>query len=411
MSTVKPGAPAAKDADVLRCLGVIPVVNARNWTSTLGGAPLDPRIVEAVVRVAEQSVEMPVLMERACAYVAELCGAEDAFLVPGAGAGITLAVAACMARDDVHAWRSLPRTQGLPNEVLMHHSHYQAYWAQWSAAGARIVQFGHGGGIGGALEDAEALLGPQTCCIGCTVSYNGSPRDLIDHRALAALADRHDIPVIFDTAAMLPPAANLRAFLQAGADLAIFSGGKALRALGSTGMLLARGRGVPLVRRLRRFAYPNDGWGRGFKLSKEQIVALVRGLEIFIEEDDERYARQLERAEAMRRGLANVLGLSLTVLPNDAHLHEHPYAPRVPRVLLQWSADRMGAGAAELDAYLRACTPAILLKERHYASYCSSDAWRVIDTHCLPEQHDAYVVASIAAFFSALRPRVAEAGS
>src|SRR5690606_36492136 len=97
---------------------------------------------------------------------------------------------------------------------------------------------------------------------------------------LAAAAQRHEQPLIVDAAAMLPPVANLGRFLQTGADVAIFSGGKALRSLGSTGVMLARGRGVPIVRRLRRFAYPHEGWGRGLKVSKEQIVAMVRALEI-----------------------------------------------------------------------------------------------------------------------------------
>src|SRR5439155_17041284 len=47
----------------------------------------------------------------------------------------------------------------------------------------------------------------------------------------------HDMPLIVDAAAQLPPASNLRRFVDAGADLFAFSGGKGLRGPQSTGIL------------------------------------------------------------------------------------------------------------------------------------------------------------------------------
>ena len=51
------------------------------------------------------------------------------------------------------------------------------------------------------------------------------------------------VPVIVDAAAQIPPVSNLRRFtLDEGADLAVFSGGKALRGPQSTGLVLGRAR-------------------------------------------------------------------------------------------------------------------------------------------------------------------------
>ena len=48
------------------------------------------------------------------------------------------------------------------------------------------------------------------------------------------------MPLIVDAAAQFPPASNLRRFVDAGADLVAFSGGKGLRGPQSTGILAVR---------------------------------------------------------------------------------------------------------------------------------------------------------------------------
>jgi len=51
------------------------------------------------------------------------------------------------------------------------------------------------------------------------------------------VARKHDLPVIVDAAAQLPPKANLTRFLSEGATLVAYSGGKAIRGPQGTGIL------------------------------------------------------------------------------------------------------------------------------------------------------------------------------
>src|SRR6202041_3100080 len=51
-----------------------------------------------------------------------------------------------------------------------------------------------------------------------------------------------NIPVLVDAAAEVPPASNLRAFIEAGADLVVFSGGKGIGGPSASGILCGRRR-------------------------------------------------------------------------------------------------------------------------------------------------------------------------
>src|SRR5258708_6410061 len=62
---------------------------------------------------------------------------------------------------------------------------------------------------------------------------------------VVAVAHAHGVPVLVDAAAQLPPAGNLRRFIAEGADLVVFSGGKALRGPQSSGILCGRRHLIP----------------------------------------------------------------------------------------------------------------------------------------------------------------------
>ncbi len=57
-----------------------------------------------------------------------------------------------------------------------------------------------------------------------------------------ATAHAHDLPVIVDASVSLPPRTNLRRYIDAGADLVAFSGGKSIRGPQSSGILAGRAR-------------------------------------------------------------------------------------------------------------------------------------------------------------------------
>lgn len=387
---------------IMSRLGIGPVINARNWTSEIGGAPVDVRVLAAAAEVGELAVDMRALLEKSGTYLSKLCRCDAAYITTGASAAMSLSVAACIAGEDWNIWNRLPDTSGCPNEVLVHVAHTQSYTCQWAACGARLVFYGQAGSLSGLERDLDGRITSQTRCVTHTISYNCPARDIVPLGKICEIAHRHGLPVIVDAAAMLPPVENLWKFFEDGADLVIFSGGKALRALGSTGLILACGRGTDVVKILQRHGYPNPGWGRGYKISKEQVVSLVRAVEIFLEEATTDYTTRLGRANRIKQALEGLSGLNIRVIPNDEHYHEHPLAPRVPRVLMEWDPEVTGFNAAELDMALKSEKPEILLKERHYADYYSNKAWRIIDTYCVNSGQDDLLVKKICSAVTSL---------
>lgn len=377
---------------VLDRLGVRSWINARNWSTVIGGTWIDDRVLEAMNEVAKTFVDMYELFARADARVAELCRVEDAHITTGTGAALELAVAACMAGDDYGRWMRLPDTEGMRNEVLMPRGHVIAYTPQWTASGARTVEYGQAGHLRSFRKELESKITERTCCLAYTVSYNTVPRGVVPIMDLIELGEKYDVPVVVDAAADLPPVSNLHKYTDLGADVVCFSGGKAIKAPNNTGFMVGGGKGVEIVEAVRNHTFPHSGWGRGHKISKEQIVGLVVALEIFVEEGDGLYAGQMEMAQRIAGELGSVSGLEVKVIPNDETCHEHPTVPHVPRVLMRWNKERMGISAEELDAAAARDDPPVYLRNVHYYDYYTDKEWRLIDVFYLRAEEERIVV-------------------
>lgn len=298
----------AQANDVYAWLGVKTRVNGAGLVTRLGGSLMSDDVLAAMQNAASHYVDMSELQTKASAIIAKHTGAEAGIVTSGAAAGLTMATAACLTGHNVAKMERLPDTSGMPNEVIMYRSHRNAYDHAIRAAGAQIREIGlndRGAGAGvRELEpwEIEAAITPNTVAIAYTVTPTRQP----PLRQVTEVAARHNLPVIVDAAAQLPPKENLRAFIDAGASLVAFSGGKAIRGPQGTGILCGRRDlisaaliqqldmdvapqtwnppvGVLSPELLKR--YPHHGIGRGFKVDKESIVGLLVALERFAASD------------------------------------------------------------------------------------------------------------------------------
>lgn len=97
--------------------------------------------------------------------------------------------------------------------------------------------------------------------------------------------------MIVDAAAQLPPVENLWSFTEAGADLVLFSGGKALCGPASTGLVLGRRR---YIERFAANAAPQQRIGRPMKVGKEDLIGILGAVEWYLAQDHAALARQFE---------------------------------------------------------------------------------------------------------------------
>ncbi len=309
-------------------LGVRPIINASGAVTRLGGAPMSEAVLAAFCEAAGQSVPLEELQAAASRIIAETTGTEAALVTAGAAAALTLGAAAIMAGDDLARMEQLPRCDDFPHEFVIAREHRNSYDHAVRASGARLVEVGFheiisGAGVRRAEPwEYEAAFGPRTCGV-LYVLAAGSLGQLAD---VVRRAHAHQLHVLVDAAAELPPRANLRTIAATGADLVAFSGGKAIRGPQATGILCGRRELVTsatlqmldmddhwelweppagFIDRSKLPGLPRHGIGRGFKVSKEQIVALLAALEMFARGDyDRQLADQRKHLETIARELA-----------------------------------------------------------------------------------------------------------
>jgi L-seryl-tRNA(Ser) seleniumtransferase len=282
-------APERRDVGAIyRRLGVEPIVNGRSTFTILGGSLMPPEVLDAMREAAECFVDLTELQEAAGRRLAELTHNEAAFVSGGAAAGLFLAAAVAMTRDTEDGVLRLDDLPRLPREFVIHRAHRIPYDLSIELAGGRLREIGTIDGTQEA-ELADAMT-DRTAALVYVPKAHLAPA-VLPLETVVRLATTRRIPVIVDAAAQLPPVENLWWFTEAGADLAIFSGGKGLCGPASTGLVVGRRR---WIERMARNAAPLQRLGRPMKAGKEDIVGLLAAVEWYLRQDHEAIARRYE---------------------------------------------------------------------------------------------------------------------
>lgn len=292
---------------VFEDLGVRSIINAAATLTRLGGSRMAPEVLAAMNEAAESFVHIDYLQQAAGGVIAEITGAEAGYVVNGAAAGLTLGTAACVVGLDVGKMDRLPDTTGMKNEVVVQKGHRNFYDHAIRAAGVRFVEVGYLGypGAGGTYAwQIDEAINDRTAAVACPIFRTPGTLTLPE---VAEIAHAKGVPVIVDAAAELPPRSNLQRFIAEGADLVVFSGGKVIGGPQSSGILAGRKdliASVALQQQdmdvrpetwTRRWmldegsiqGIPTQGFGRGFKVGREEIVGLVTALKRFVAGSDE----------------------------------------------------------------------------------------------------------------------------
>ena len=314
--------------DVYGELGIDPVINAAGSLTRLSGSLMPPEVTAAMVAASQVFVDMRELHLAAGRRIAELVGAEAAHVCACAAAGISLMAAACMAGTDGDKIRALPDTTGMPHRFVVQRAHRNGFDQALRLVGGSFREIdGDAAALERALSDEEIAGVYYTHAWFCTASA-------LPLRQVASLAHSASIPVIVDAAAEVPPVANLRRFLDEGADLVTFSGGKSVRGPQSTGFILGR---PNLVEACRLNDCPNMGVGRPMKTAKEDIVGLVKAVELYVQGDHE--AEMAVWEERVRQ--------VIEVLDPLEHVSvwrqmPHGIGQQIPHAAVRWDEESLG---------------------------------------------------------------------
>jgi L-seryl-tRNA(Ser) seleniumtransferase len=397
-------------SDVYDELGVPTVINAAGTKTRISGSLIREKAVEAMAEASKSFVRISDLQARASDLISTITGAEAGYVTSGASAGLLLAAAACIAGDDLDAMYQLPDTEGLADEILVPRTHRTGYDHALRAAGATLVDIGTNDpylGTGSRnvepWEIAETITEDTAAVAYLQKEYTDPPlREVVD------IAHARDVPVIVDAAAEVPPVSNFSRFIDEGADLVAFSGGKAVCGPQTTGILAGRADLIESVALqhldmhaadavwdppadlidVDRFdGVPRQGIGRSSKVGKEELAGLITALDLFVEEDHAALGEEwLDRATLVAEGLAPESALSTRTTEADK-------VSIAPEVVVTLDEEAAGLTTADLVLSLRREDPRVFVG----ADSLADDAF-TINPMCLTDDQATYVVERIRSY-------------
>jgi D-glucosaminate-6-phosphate ammonia-lyase len=382
-------------------LAVRRVINANGTLTRMGGTIMHREVVEAMAKAANAFVRMEDLQEVAGRIISEATGAEAGYVSNGASGGLMMATAACVAGLDPNRMDRLPDTTGMKNEVIIQRPHRNSYDHAIRAVGVKIVDVGYLGfpGAGGVSPwQIEAAINERTAAIAFPIIESKGTVPLPD---VVRIAHRHGVPVIVDAAASLPPVQNLRRFISHGADIVVYSGGKALRGPQVSGIIAGRRdliESIALQQQdmdvmaetwTHRERYiesgtmtgpPHQGICRTCKVGKEEIVGLITALQLYLARDHE---ADLKLWMKKVQYFAEELG----TLP---HVRTEIFTPEhrpVPQLRLHLKETALGLTAADIVNLLLDGNPIIAVGQG-----LMRDGILVLNPMCLEDGEEATVV-------------------
>jgi D-glucosaminate-6-phosphate ammonia-lyase len=334
---------AARHGEIYRQIGLRPLINAAGSYTTLTGSVVPAEVRRAMAEASQCFVPLIDLQQAAGRRIADLLGVEAALVTSGAAGAILLATAACVTRGDPELVRRIPDTAGMKNEVVMVKQHRMGFDHAARAAGVKIVE-------ADTVEELRAVINPRTAMLFYVHTFE--TRGKIGRKEFLAAGKKADIPVFNDAAAELPPVENLWEIVNEGFDLVAFSGGKSMRGPQASGLLLGR---KDLIEAAGRNNNPYaDTIGRAMKVGKEEIMGLVKAVEVYASRDH-------EADQKLRHALMERIAKELRGLPS---VRTEIYIPGpggrpLPFLRVQWDESRVALSYAECAARLREGEPSI----------------------------------------------------
>ena len=327
-------------------LGVTTVINCQGTMTMLGGSLLRPELEAVMAMAGRHFVSIPELEVAAGKRIAEMLKLPDgytALVTSGAAAAIQSGLAGILTGDDEAKIRQLPDLTGMKSEVIIQKSHRNPFDHQLRSTGVKLIE----------IETREQLrqaVNDRTAMMHFTNFANAAGEIKVDE--WVKLARQYNVPCMNDAAADTPPVSHLWDYTTMGYDLVTFSGGKAMRGPQCAGLLI--GRKELVANALLNNSPHEDTLGRSQKVGKEEIIGMVKALELYLKEDHDALAREWQER------LARIAG-EITKIPGVTTAFYTPdIANHVPHMQITWGA-KVSLTPQQVSKSLRGSKPAIVV--------------------------------------------------
>jgi uncharacterized pyridoxal phosphate-dependent enzyme len=335
--------PTAK-RDVFAELGLRTFINAAGTYTAMTASLMPQEVMDAINQASKEFVMFDEVQDKVGEKIAALCHAEAAMVTAGCWSAIVLGTAGVITGTDAKKIAMLPNLEdsGLKSEVIIQKSHAVGYDHAVTNTGAKLIMVE-------TREEAERAINEKTAMLWFLNKEAASGK--IDHASFVQIGKQHNIPVMIDMAADVPPVENLWKYNDMGFDLVCISGGKAMCGPQSAGILMGK---KDLIAAARLNGPPGGGnIGRGMKVNKEEIIGMYVALDSYVKRDHAKEWKMWEEQVAMiNNAVKNIAGITTaTVIP--------PVANHVPSLEIVWDNSKIKLTKEEMGLKMRNGKPSI----------------------------------------------------
>jgi seryl-tRNA(Sec) selenium transferase len=294
--------------DVYKELGVTPLVNIVGTVTVIGGSVMKPEVMELMRQGNQHFVLINELEVAAGRYIEKLCKTPPGYtglVTGGVAAGIVVGYAGMLTEDLEPRLKACPDLTGFPKtEVIIQKAHRNNFDHQVRQTGVTLVE----------VETKEQMINainPKTLAMHFINIQ--SDRGKVSGPEMIEIAKAHNIYTFNDASADVPPKERLWEYPAQGWDFVAFSGGKDICGPQASGILIGKEK---LIRWAQMNMSPQeDRIGRSSKVGKETIFALLKALELFVNQDYDEVIRSYDaRAEVITKAIAK---FGVTALPRE----------------------------------------------------------------------------------------------
>jgi uncharacterized pyridoxal phosphate-dependent enzyme len=327
-------------------LGIPTVINCEGTMTMLGGSLPHPQLEAVMFMAGKHFVSIPDLEVAAGNRIAQMLKLPEgytALVTSGAAAAIQSGLAGILTGDNEALIRQIPDLTGMKSEVIIQKTHRNPFDHQLRTTGVKLVE----------IETREQLrraVSDRTAMMHFSNFANEAGQIKVDE--WVKLAKEYKIPCMNDAAADTPPVSHLWDYANMGYDLITFSGGKAIRGPQCAGMLLGRKDLVAYA--LLNNSPHEDTIGRSQKVGKEEIIGMVKALELFLAEDHDALAKEWQaRLQGISQQITKVPGVRTSFFVPDIANH-------VPHMQITWDS-KIALTPEQISKMLKSSKPSIVM--------------------------------------------------
>src|SRR5215467_2300030 len=327
-------------------LGVTTVINGEGTMTVLGGSLPRPEVEEVMALGGKHFCSIPELEVAAGKRIAEMLKLPEgytALVTSGAAAAMQSGLAGILTGDNRKFIEQIPDLTGMKSEVIIQKSHRNPFDHQLRNTGAKLV-------VVETADDVRKAINPQTAMMHFSNFANDQGQIKVEE--WLKLAHEHNIPAFIDAAADTPPVSRLWDYAVMGYDLIAFSGGKAIRGPQCAGLLI--GKKELVANALLNNSPHEDTLGRSQKVGKEEIIGMVKAIELYLKEDHEALNKEWQdRLEYISNRITKVSGVTTSYFMPDIANH-------VPHMSITWDS-RVKITPQEVSEALKNSEPSIIM--------------------------------------------------